>query len=331
MLLRGFILTLFLLSLKPCIFAQEGGTKYIIHPAVGDVLDSAEAKKYLLFTQFEGFKKAVFFKVTDSTFYAELQYRKDDSLINIKRNFPGSEISALTEKIKFMNIKGDVSQFQKNIRRPLNSSEYGYSCLYYPRLSVGAGISYKYINFDNIKDAFTRIEDKIIQTILDSGKQNVYRFSRRDKNFSAGPLLHANIRYIFSPNYEISASMMWGMGETEVYSAQMYFNIIFPGIINEAIVPFAGIGVAGTRIRVVREYKQSIDEYRELKEISFTASGLAIALSAGLTIKLSKYINTHLNILYPFHTTLSQSNSDGSETEFKLNTPEVGLIFSFDF
>lgn len=331
MLFRGFILTLFLLSIKPCILAQEGGTKYIIHPTVGDVLDSAEAKKYLLFTQFEGFQKAVFYKVTDSTFYAELQYRKDDSLITIKRNFRGSQISALTEKIEFVNIQGDVSQFQKNIRRPFNSSEYGYRNLYYPRLSLGAGISYKYINFDNIKDAFTRIEDKIIQTILDSGKQNVYTFSRRDKNFSLGPLIHANIRYMFSPKYEISASIMWGLGETEFYSAQMYFNGIFPGIINETIVPFAGIGAAGTKIRIVKEYNQTIDQYRLLKEISFAVSGLAISLNAGITIKLSQYISTHLNILYPFHATLSQSNSDGSETEFKLNTLEVGLVFSFDF
>lgn len=254
MLLRGFILTLFLLSLKPCIFAQEGGTKYIIHPAVGDVLDSAEAKKYLLFTQFEGFKKAVFFKVTDSTFYAELQYRKDDSLVSIKRSFKGHQIVALTKKIEFVNIQGDVSQFQQNIRRPNKTSEYGYRILYYPRLSLGAGFSYKYINFDNIKDAFTRIEDKIIQTILDSGKQNVYRFSRKDKNFILGPLIHANIRSIFSPNYEISASMMWGMGETELYSAQIWFNVKFPEIINEGIIPFAGIGVTGTKIGIVREY-----------------------------------------------------------------------------
>jgi len=312
------------------LFSQERGTKYTVHPIVGDVIDAAEAKKYSIFSQFEGFKQAIFYKVNDTTFYAELQFIKNDSLINLKRSFKGYQIDAITEKIEFVNLQRDVNQFQTNLKRPFSNSEYGYRLLYYPRLSIGGGISYKYTNFDNISEAFTRIEDKIIQTILDSGKQNIYPFSRRDKNFSLGPLLHVNIRYMFSPEFEVSSSMMWGSGETDFYSAQIYVNSKFPDIINKDLVPFAGVGLVGTRINIAREYNQTIAQYNMLKKISFHASGFAVALNAGLSLILSQYFNTQLNILYPFYSTLSQSNSDGSQTEFNLKTLEVGLLLSVD-
>lgn len=329
--LRYIIFAFLIISSKQFICAQNEGKIYVVHPLVGDTIDALEAKQYSLFENFEGFRQITFYQINDSLFDADFLYAKNDSLLSVRRKFKRHQIDAIRTRIEVKYYNIEISHFQQPPVIAFNNSDYGYKRIYYPRISLGAGIAYKYIDFKNIENAFSKIEDNIMKIIADSGKQDIYKFGKKNIDLSLGPLFQVNVRYAMSEVTEFSSTLMWGWGETEYYGAQLFFNRKFPDLINDNFIPFFGLGITGIKTHVSSAYNTPIEQYYNLQEIYFHAAGLAMTITGGLTINLSQFFNVHFNILYPFYSKFTQSNSDGSETEFKLNTPEAGLVLSIVF
>jgi hypothetical protein len=64
-------------TLFSILFADEGGKLVIVSDKVGEAIDKEERERYNLFPQIKGFKSAIFLKLQDGSYVAEVTYEEE--------------------------------------------------------------------------------------------------------------------------------------------------------------------------------------------------------------------------------------------------------------